>query len=261
MKSTGSHAKLLIADTGAPDRFIAVVGSCNWLSAGFNRVEMSVVLRHPGAVACVAREFAELIFAGSYSSEVAGDLNRIARELRKQPALGGEASVRIISGDTHGDLIRLARDSARRRIIVGADRLGIAAEARTLIPLIAAAGRSVAGTICYSRRSGPLSPSDVQALEREAERAGVAMAALPDRELHGKFLLWDDDNIVVSSLNWPSADTSTELPQGEIGVHVTSPGLAAAVASDLNKLWPSLRNAMPARDGAHLHKERTVRAR
>jgi hypothetical protein len=32
MHCTLSHAKLIVADTGRPDRFMAVVGSCNWLS-------------------------------------------------------------------------------------------------------------------------------------------------------------------------------------------------------------------------------------
>jgi cardiolipin synthase A/B len=68
--------------------------------------------------------------------------------------------VRVVCGDAHGALIRTARDSAARRIVVGADRLGIAAEARTLIPLIAAAARKVRGTLLYSRRSVPMSQSD-----------------------------------------------------------------------------------------------------
>jgi cardiolipin synthase len=62
--TTRSHAKLLIADaTGRVDgEFVAVVGSCNWLYSGFNRVEASIILRHPHAVGRVAQEFAELVF-------------------------------------------------------------------------------------------------------------------------------------------------------------------------------------------------------
>jgi sugar-specific transcriptional regulator TrmB len=33
--STGSHAKILIADDGNSDRYFAVIGSCNWLASGF----------------------------------------------------------------------------------------------------------------------------------------------------------------------------------------------------------------------------------
>jgi cardiolipin synthase A/B len=242
MWCTRSHAKLLIADTGAPDRYLAVAGSCNWLYSGFNRFEMSAVFHHPGVVAGLAGELAELIFAARPSSDVAGDLNRIARALRSQPQPEGPARVLIVCGDAHSDLIYTARDNASRRIIVAADKLGIIAEARALIPLIAAAEHNpnVRGTLLYSSRARPVSPSDERALKREAEAAGIDMAVIPDRELHGKFLLWDNDNIVISSLNWPSADTSAELPQGEIGVHITSPGIAASVVQILETIWPDL---------------------
>jgi phosphatidylserine/phosphatidylglycerophosphate/cardiolipin synthase-like enzyme len=240
MWSSRSHAKLLVADIGRPDRYVAVVGSCNWLSTRFSRVETSVVLRHPQAVAQVAQEFAELIFSVTPASEVAGQLNKIARELRKTSDLG-EARVRIVTGDLHGELIRHARDHAARRIVVAGDRLGIAAEAKTLIPLISAASRNVAGLICYSRRSGPVSKADLEVLAREADDAHVRMLEIPDRELHGKFLLWDDDDIVISSLNWSSADTSVHSPQAEVGVHLSSPGVAAAVEQRLARMWPMIK--------------------
>jgi cardiolipin synthase A/B len=240
MSSTRSHAKLIVADVGNAQRFIAVVGSCNWLSSGFFRVESSVVLRHPLAVSRVAQEFAEVIFVALPTSTVAGDLNRLARDLRKVPAPTGHARVQIVTGDMHGSLIRHARDTALERIIVGGDRLGLAAEARTLIPLIAAAERSVSGLICYSRPSQPVGREDEKTLAKEALAANVRMMRVPDRELHGKFLIWDNDNIVVSSLNWSSADTSHDFPHGEIGVHLTSPGVAGDVAKRLTEIWPAM---------------------
>jgi phosphatidylserine/phosphatidylglycerophosphate/cardiolipin synthase-like enzyme len=243
MHCTRSHAKLIVADTGRPDRYIAVVGSCNWLSAKFTRVETSIILRHPHAVAQLAQEFAELIFATVQTSDVAGDLNRLARELRKLPAEEGGSQVQILAGDRHGPLIRRARDTAQRRIVVAGDRLGLAAEARTIIPLISASERKVRGMICYSRPSGPVSRADAAALGREASAAGVEMIEIPDRELHGKFLLWDEDDVVISSLNWSSADTSSDFPQGEIGVYVSSPGLAADIVQRLTEAWPQLNRA------------------
>jgi cardiolipin synthase len=243
MQCTRSHAKLVIADVGRPDRYLAVVGSCNWLSAGFTRVETSVVLRHPLAVAQVAQEFAELIFATVQTSDVAGDLNRLARQLRKLPADEGGSLVRIITGDVHGELIRHARDTAGRRIIVAGDRLGLAAEARTLIPLIAASERNVRGMICYSRPSGPVSRADATALGKEAAVARIQMIEVPDRELHGKFLLWDNDDVVISSLNWSSADTTSNFPQAEVGVYVRSDELASDVIRRLSDVWPSLRES------------------
>jgi cardiolipin synthase len=242
MQCTRSHAKLIVADTGRSDRYLAVVGSCNWLSTRFTRVETSIVLRHSLAVAEVAQQFAEMIFAHVQTSEVAGDLNRLARQLRKLPAEEGAAALQIVTGDVHGELIRRARDTAAGRIIVAGDRLGLAAEARTLIPLIAAAGRHVRGIICYSRPSGPVSRQDALALQKEAAAAGVDMIEIPDKELHGKFLLWDDDDIVISSLNWSSADTRADFPQAEMGVYIRSMGAAGDVVQRLRQFWQGLGN-------------------
>jgi cardiolipin synthase A/B len=73
-----------------------------------------------------------------------------------------------------------------------------------------------------------------------AASAGVRLVQIHDRELHGKFLLWDDDHLVLTSLNWSSADTSADAPLGEIGLYIKSPGLAANVRRRLTEGWPTL---------------------
>lgn len=240
--TTRSHAKLLIADaTGRADgEFVAVVGSCNWLYSGFNRVEASIVLRHPHAVARVAQEFAELVFDIATSSVVAADLTTLARTLRTHAASGGEATLQIVRGDEHAELMRLARETASRSIMAGGDRLGVAAEARTIIPMMAAARRSVEGIICYSKSSGPVTRQDANELETLARSAGVRLVQIQDRELHGKFLLWDDDHLVITSLNWSSADTRSDAPQGEIGLYIKSPNVAVNFRQRLIEGWPAL---------------------
>ena len=35
---------------------------------------------------------------------------------------------------------------------------------------------------------------------------------VPDGDLHGKFLLWDADDVIVTSLNWSSADARGDAP-------------------------------------------------
>jgi phosphatidylserine/phosphatidylglycerophosphate/cardiolipin synthase-like enzyme len=230
MHSSRSHAKLILADASGRSKgeFVAVVGSCNWLYSGFNRIETSIVLRHPHAIAQVAAEFAELIFDVATSSVVAGELTALARALKTHPAPGGEARLQIVRGDDHGSLMRFARNTAARSIVVGGDRLGIMAEARTIIPMMAAKG-PIDRVICYSKRSGPVSVRDEDDLKRMAAQAKVKMVQIRDRELHGKFLLWDSDHVVVTSLNWSSADTRADAPRAEIGIYVRSPGIAEDV--------------------------------
>jgi len=240
--STRSHAKLLVADAAGRERdeFVAVVGSCNWLYSGFNRVEVSAVLRSPHAAARVADELAELVFDSAKNSTIAGDLTSLARSLRTRPPGTGSATLRLVRGDEHSQLMRLARDSARDSIMVGGDRLGLAAEARTIIPMMAAKNQTVQRTICYSKHSGPVTRQDVVDLETVAQSAGVQLIRIRDRELHGKFLLWDDDHLVITSLNWSSADTRRDTPQSEIGLYIESPGVAAGMRRRLIEGFPVL---------------------
>jgi cardiolipin synthase len=234
MECTRSHAKLLIADSGSQARHLAVVGSCNWLSTGFSRVEASVVLRHAHAVANCAQDFADLILRTIPVSEVAGDLNRLARSLKKLPAPSGASRIAMIKGDMHGEAIRYARENAKKRIVIGGDRLGLGAEPRTLVPLAAASdSRNVEGVIYFSRASKPLRKADVAVLKQGAAEANVRLVEVDEGELHGKFLLWDDDDIVISSLNWSSADTRRDSPYAEIGVHLSGPDLARDIARRL----------------------------
>ncbi len=60
LRSTGSHAKLMLLDT-RDDGWIGAVGSCNWLSSPFNAVELTVIVRHQHAVADIANALQNLV--------------------------------------------------------------------------------------------------------------------------------------------------------------------------------------------------------
>ncbi len=68
--------------------------------------------------------------------------------------------------------------------------------------------------------------------------------------LHGKFLLWDDDNVVISSLNWGSASSDPEFPLGDIGVHVTAPGVASNLMDRLVAIFPKLHDGLSVDEAA-----------
>lgn len=261
--STHSHAKLLLADQGGgPEgEHVAVIGSCNWLSTGYTRVEGSVVIRHPQAVSRIAQEFADLVFGSSTSSQVAGHLTTISRTLKKQSGPSGDARLQVVAGDAHGVLLREAREKAERSIVIGGDRLGFAAEARTIVPMITAAKRDVDAVICFSRPSGPVTRQDQRNLTTQAAAANVRLVQIPDRELHGKFLLWDDDHVVITSLNWSSADTRRDMPQAEIGLYLQSPGLASDLRRRLLEDWPALGPSVEAENTADPSKGKPRRSR
>lgn len=228
--STKSHAKLLVADTGQRDQGVAIVGSCNWLYSGFNRIEASLRATHPHFVAKVARCFGDLVYTSVRSPDLVAHLHTFSRDLERQLVQPGEASIELLFANHHNDQIIEARDSAQSEIMITSDRLGTAAEARAIIPLISSVRQNLSRRLVYSQSSGLLTRTDVVRLTAEAREQGVELVRVHNRELHAKVLLWDGDDIVISSLNWSSADARDDMPFGEVGVRVRSPGIATHLA-------------------------------
>jgi len=139
--STRSHAKIIIADVinESGGDYLAIVGSCNWLSTGFGRVEASVAIRNVRVIGRLARELSTMISEGGTSGDAVGDLTAISRALSSREVEVGPASIEVVVGNRHGELMRQAREQAITSIVAGGDRLGLAAEAKTIIPLMVAA--------------------------------------------------------------------------------------------------------------------------
>jgi phosphatidylserine/phosphatidylglycerophosphate/cardiolipin synthase-like enzyme len=99
--------------------------------------------------------------------------------------------------------------------------------------------------VLYDRPSGPLRNRHAKEIEQEAASLGIRLLQTNKVPLHGKFVIWDDDDVIVTSLNWASASTDDEFPASEIGVHVRCPGLAARVMEQLEAIFPELLPESP----------------
>lgn len=242
MRSTGSHAKVLLSD--APnDEWIAVVGSCNWLLSPFQAVELSAVLRDPRAVSGVAKALSRLVARrGAAFDELASELGLLAHVLGERPTAGvPNGEVTVLEGDAHERLARSASRAASRRIVFGSHRLGATARPGALLQSAAAAARTaIDAMVIYTRASGPLRNADARALEEEMTKLGVRLVRASPTKLHGKFLAWDDDDVVVTSFNWASASVDPAFPQAELGVHVRGKGIGADVLRRVEKLLPEV---------------------
>jgi cardiolipin synthase len=110
-----------------------------------------------------------------------------------------------------------------------------------LIPGEFAAERDgVSVTMLCTRLTGPMKKRHARDLEKEAAALGIRLLRTDKVPLRGKFMLWDNDDVVVTSLNWASASSDDEFPASEIGVHVKCPGLAAHVIEQLERVFPEL---------------------
>lgn len=244
MRTTGSHAKMLLA--GCEDgSWLAVVSSCNWLSTKFGPAELSVVLRHPLAVADAVDLVRGLVgrrpLADGLADELRIQANDLHRDGRAARGGAGTATVSLIAGQAHDAAMRAASGQAMRRLLIGSAMLGSTARTGALMPGEFAAERDgVSVTMLYTRLTGPMKKRHARELEREAATRAVRLLQTDKVPLHGKFVLWDDDDVIVTSLNWASASSDDGFPASEIGVHVSCPGLAVTVAEQLERIFPEL---------------------
>jgi hypothetical protein len=235
---------------------LAAVGSCNWLSSPFRSVELTVVLRDARVVADVASAIQRLVGRRGLSDDIATEMAFVTRDLRRLEAREGSALITLLMGDRHDEMMRAATGGAAHRVLVGCHRLGSTARPGVVLQAEAAVERAnIDVTLLYTRPSGPLKNRHTRKLAEEAAVNGVRLIKAGEIPLHGKFLAWDDDDLIVTSLNWASAASDVDFPQGDIGVHLHLPGIASSAANALEAIFPEIAASAEAplpSDGATL---------
>ena len=231
--STRSHAKLIIADTGRPDRHIAVIGSCNWLSSSIQSFEASVRIREPSLVADVLDQLAELSLGeDGHWTELTNYLACLGSDIRKESIPSGPyANAHLVLGPEHGAMVRRARDFARRRLFVTSHRISSVGRPAVILPAVAAADANseLEAKLYFGMPSGEGAGTMAADVTREAAFAGVSIRPVREPRVHAKLLAWDDDFVVVTSQNWLSADPSEGNRRKEIGIFIQAAGAARRV--------------------------------
>lgn len=220
--STYSHAKILIADDPVSNRLCATVGSCNWLSSGFESFEVSVRLRDPKIVSVVLAQLADMTLGSNgHWTDLTNEFVRLSIETCKQTFKSDSfGELAVVLGPQHADQVRIARDTAKSRLFVTSHRLGPANRPAVIVPAIAAAeDRGIQTHAYYGVESG-VDRETAADLARSAAQHGVVIRPVKVPRLHAKVLGWDDDHLVVTSQNWLSADPSESNFRREIGVAI-----------------------------------------
>jgi phosphatidylserine/phosphatidylglycerophosphate/cardiolipin synthase-like enzyme len=88
--------------------------------------------------------------------------------------------------------------------------------------------------------SKPMRNRHARELKAEAAANGFRLIEAGKIPLHGKFLAWDNDDLVVTSMNWASASSEVDFPDAEIGVHIISNGIATTALDQLITIFPDL---------------------
>ena len=214
-----------------------VLGSCNWLSSPFAAVEASVELTENQAAAAgldLLRSIISPLSSASRSIEVlqftASDLRRARSALSPSTDVGERMTVRmsVLHAEDHEQLLRKVAHEASERFVCCTNKVGAIMVPGLFNPAEIAGRRLGDVRVYYSRRSGPIKRRHVTA-HRERLNGVVDLIAVQDPQVHAKFLLWDTDHVVVSSMNWGSQSGSPDNPLDEIGLYLEGPGLATSL--------------------------------
>ncbi|ESY74492.1 hypothetical protein X740_31820 [Mesorhizobium sp. LNHC221B00] len=131
-------------------------------------------------------------------------------------------------------LLRAAAHDAQQRFVCCTNKVG-ANMVPALFDPAEIAGRRLSGVrIYYSRRTGPVKRSHVTK-HRERLHGIVDLTGVPEPQLHAKFLAWDTDHVVVSSLNWGSQSGLEDNPLDEIGLYLEGPSLATSLLDNFER--------------------------
>lgn len=230
-----SHAKFVVADDGH-DGAVVLMGSCNWLHSPFSAVEVSAEFTEANAVAVGLDLLREIVSKLSSANRTVETLLFMASELRRQrstlsnleDAKAPAATLTILYAADHERLLRVAAHEAQQRFVCCTNKVGANMVPALFDPAEVAGRRLGDVRIYYSRRSGPVKRGHVTK-HRERLHGIVDLTGVPEPQLHAKFLIWDTDHVVVSSLNWGSQSGLEDNPLDEIGLYLDGPDLATSL--------------------------------
>jgi hypothetical protein len=233
LDSVRSHVKCLAADDGQGGAVVEL-GSCNWLSSPFSAVEASVELTENQAAAAGLDLLGSIISPLSSAGRsiemlqfAASDLRRPRSALSTGTVVGERMPVRmtVLHAEDHEQLLRRVAHEAGKRFVCCTNKVGATMVPGLFNPAEIAGRRLSDVRVYYSRQSGPIKRRHVAA-HRERLNGVVDLIDVRKPQVHAKFLLWGDDDAVVSSMNWGSQSGSSDAPLDEIGLHLEGPCLA-----------------------------------
>jgi cardiolipin synthase len=240
MASTGSHAKIILADQ-SDGGWMAVVSSCNWLYSGFHSIEVSVVLRNAMAVADVITAVQKIVGRRTIADTLANELALTARDLRmNRVESSGAARVTLMVGKAHESLMLQASAKSTGTMLVSTHRVGGIVNPAVIKPASVAVSRGVEALVLWTQPNKPqMTKQRARAVQADAALEGVRMAAAKPAA-HAKVLLWTPDDVAVTSHNWGSASSDQSFPFKEVGVHIQAPGLADILLARFREIYPNL---------------------
>ena len=231
--STLSHGKFIVCDSD-DDRYRAAVGSCNWLASRFNKFETTVKFRDPHLIAHLLEIVAGSV-PGTYihtEGDFLKQLLSISQRLREEspPETHTNATAQLLFGDDHNRKFLEAVEAARHRFLCVSHRVSPLAKNAVLAPLSSERLSDKVDCHLFFENTKKMRHGEVATLTKTLLGKSIRAGKVPAGTIHGKFLAWDNHDIVVTSQNWLSCVSSVNQPIAELGIHICKKGIGQALA-------------------------------
>lgn len=231
-KKTGSHSKYVVTHHSEWGPAL-LLGSCNFFYSNFDRFEASVIIKDVQIVHDFLKISSILCSAKDFHSN---DLHNYFSDLAKEILLTNHkfndstefANVAIVYKNQHYSLIDKAKVNAKKLIFITSDKLSNVSRK----PIFDSIKNNLNArkTVFFSEKSEIFTHSDELQL-REVLKCPEYKIDIqlhtpktnPRKKNHSKVLAWDKNDIVISSLNWLSANASVNNatdPYHEIGIYI-----------------------------------------
>ena len=139
--------------------------------------------------------------------------------------------VELLTSGSFTEKLESAVKNAQECIIVASNRIGVGGDNQLLQLLKNAVDEKGIKVLIYYQRinsNEQITEADYR-LHLELEYKDK-LQFIEMRKLHAKFVIWDHDNVLVSSINFLSKRDNDINPYSEIGVHITKEGIGEEIA-------------------------------
>lgn len=238
-KKTGSHTKFILTKSKEQNRLL--FSSCNFLYTNFLRFESSLLITDNSFVKNFMYIAADISSGKDlHSDTVRNDLLRYAKSIPKTPeSTLPKIKVNLVLKYQHYQYIDLAKSSCKHRLYIVSDKLN----AVSFRPIADALKNSNFKKYAYfSQRSKNFTPFMERNLIKSFAASPINInLRLHDpkttidgeknpKKNHSKVLAWDNNHILITSLNWLSCNASpppnaTDIYH-EIGIYVERRNIA-----------------------------------
>lgn len=247
---TESHAKFVISDH-ATKGYCSMITSCNFFYTAFNTFEASAVIYDNQFTSKLLRIASSIstgksVMMSDTSRELESLANMVMEQIERTKVLKGEdkLTIKLVKKQEHYDYISSAKNLATKRIYVVSDFISDIAHRPifdNLAPL------KIKQKFCYYKKTRHMSDAELEQKARDLSSLHypIQLKKISGRshkaKSHAKFIAWDDDDILLTSLNWLSANALEEKggEYHELGLHIQGLNVAEEL---LNKFLPVAKN-------------------